>query len=143
MTSTMAIYRKEFTNPKPGYVKREATFLRKAARYGLSPKILKTDNETFIEMDNLREMSVGDMYGDDIKDIPPHILAGMFSLVWTLYHVCKIQYRDLWPRNFITKDDRVWIIDFGDATKTSDTLDEYVAEILKAGKITHWNQHFA
>ena len=138
----MAIYRKEFKNPKAGYVKREAGFLRKAARYGLSPKLLKTDNETFIEMDNLQEMSVGDMYGDEIEDIPPHILAGMFSLVWTLYHVCKIQYLDLWPRNFITKDDRVWIIDFGDALKASDEPDEYVMEILKAGKITHWNSAF-
>lgn len=139
MTSTMAIYRKEFKNAKSGYVKNEATLLRKAARFGLSPKFLKTDNKTFIEMDDLKEMTVEDLYGEDI---PPHILAGMFSLVWTLYHVCKIQYIDLWPRNFIERDGRVWVIDFGDAKKANDIPDEYLMEILKAGKITHWNPHF-
>ena len=138
----MAIYRKNFKDAKPGYVRREAAFLRKAARFGLSPKLLKTDNETFIEMDDLREMTVEDMFGESIEDIPPHILAGMFSLVWTLYHVCKIQYCDIWPRNFIAKGDKVWIIDFGDARKASDKQDEYLIEILKSGKITHWNPAF-
>jgi tRNA A-37 threonylcarbamoyl transferase component Bud32 len=138
----MAIYRKNYKDPKPGYVKREAGFLRKASRYGLSPKLLSTDNKTFIEMDDLKEMTVEDMYGSEIEDIPPHILAGMFSLVWTLYHVCKIQYRDLWPRNFIAKGDRIWIIDFGDATKASGRSDEYLMETLKNGKITHWNPAF-
>jgi len=138
----MAIYRKNYKDPNPGYVKREAGFLRKASRYGLSPKLLNTDNKTFIEMDDLKEMTVEDMYGGEIEDIPPHILAGMFSLVWTLYHVCKIQYRDLWPRNFIAKGDRIWIIDFGDAIKASDPIDDYLMETLKTGKITHWNPGF-
>ena len=139
----MPVYRKEFTNHKTAYVKNEVRLQKIAARLNLAPKILKTDNKTFIEMELLEEMSVGDMYGNDISEIPARILGGMFSLVWMLYHVCGIEYLDLWPRNFIEVGGRVWILDFGDARKKSKKQDEYLESVFKKGRITKWNPEFA
>jgi hypothetical protein len=93
-------------------------------------------------MEDLDELNVGDMWGENIEGIPANILAGMFSIIWTLYYVHNIEYRDVWPRNFVEKDGRVWIIDFGDAREKSDEIDDYLGEILASGKITHWNEEF-
>ena len=138
----MKIYHKAFHKGKSEYIRHEASLLKIASDHVLSPKFIKTDNETYIDMEDLDEMSVGDMYTNDINEIPPHILAGIFALIWTLYHVHGIEYLDVWPRNFIEKDGRVWIIDFGDARKKGGEIDDYLGEILAAGKITHWNPEF-
>ena len=141
------VYRKEF--PKgtpPNYVKREAALQKVAAKYGLSPKVIATDNKTFIEMEYVDEMTVDDEHGQNIDDIPPNILSAMWASLYMLYHVCGIEYLDVWPRNFIQKGGRVWIIDFGDAReltyKKNEEEDEYLAKILEAGTITHWNPEF-
>ena len=139
----MPVYRKELTNHKAVYVKNEVRLQKIAARLNLAPKILKTDNKTFIEMVQLEEMNVGDMYGNDIDEIPARVLGGIFSLVWTLYHVCGIEYLDLWPRNFIEVGERVWVIDFGDARMKKDKKDNYLESVFKKGRITKWNPEFA
>ena len=141
------VYRKTFPRATPASaVKREAALQKVAAKYRLSPKVLDTDGKTYIDMEDLDEMSIGDVYGDDIDEIPPKILSGMWSALYTLYHVCGIEYVDVWPRNFIEKGGRVWIIDFGDAReltyKDNEEHNEYLQEILEAGTITHWNQDF-
>ena len=139
----MSVYRKEFTTEKPAYIKNEVRLQKIASRYGLAPKVLKTDNKTFIEMVRLEEMNVGDMYGNDIDEIPPRVVGGMFSLVWILYHICGIEYLDLWPRNFVEVDGRVWVIDFGDARMKKDKKDDYLESVFKKGRITKWNPEFA
>jgi tRNA A-37 threonylcarbamoyl transferase component Bud32 len=67
----------------------------------------------------------------------------MFGLVWILYHICGIEYLDLWPRNFVEVDGRVWVIDFGDARMTKDKKDDYLESVFKKGRITKWNPEFA
>jgi tRNA A-37 threonylcarbamoyl transferase component Bud32 len=141
------VYRKTFPpGTSPEYVKREAALQKVAAKYKLSPKVLGTDGKTYIDMEHLDEMTVDDMYGQVIDDIPPHIISAMWSTLYTLYHICGIEYLDVWPRNFIEKGGRVWIIDFGDAReityKKNEEFDEYLEGILEAGTITHWNQDF-
>jgi tRNA A-37 threonylcarbamoyl transferase component Bud32 len=135
-------YIKRFKVKNYAAVRREAELLNIAASHGLAPEVYDTDYKTYIEMEDLEEMNVSDLYGDDIKNIPANILSGMFSIVWFLYHVAGIEYRDLWPRNFIAIGDRVFIVDFGDARKKSKKCDNYLNSILKAGKITHWNPNF-
>lgn len=140
-------FKKTFTNVPESYVRNEVMLQALAADIGLAPKIKKTDYKTFIEMDDLKEMSVSDMYGDDIEDIPPKILNAMWAILYSLYHLCDIEYIDVWPRNFIERNGRVWIIDFGDAREILHDdedyePDEYLAGILEAGKITHWNPEF-
>lgn len=140
-------FKKTFKNVPESYVRNEVILQGIAARHGLAPNIKKTDYKTFIEMENLNEMSVGDMYGDEIENIPPNVLSDMWKILHTLYHKCDIEYVDVWPRNFIEKDGRVWIIDFGDAREICHDdeqyeHDEYLDEILRAGRITHWNPDF-
>ena len=140
-------FKKTFANLPEEYVRNEVVLQQVSAAAGFSPRILKTDYKTFIEMEDLKEMSVEDMYGSNIKDIPPTILKSMWSILNTLYHKHDIEYIDVWPRNFIEKNGRVWIIDFGDAREVDYEdpdyePDEYLHEILAAGKITHWNPEF-
>lgn len=140
-------FKKVFTGVPESYVRNEVMLQRISAEFGLSPDVKKTDYKTFIEMQDLKEMSVEDMYGSDINNIPPKILSAMWSILYTLYHNCDIEYIDVWPRNFIEKNGRVWIIDFGDAREICHDdedyePDEYLAGILEAGKITHWNPEF-
>jgi tRNA A-37 threonylcarbamoyl transferase component Bud32 len=135
-------FTKQFNTKNYAAVRREAEFLNLAASHGVAPEVYDTDYKTYIEMEDLKQMNIGDMYGEEIKNIPKHILAGMFSIVWFLYHVCKIEYRDLWPRNFIAIGTKVYIVDFGDAKARTNKCDKYLAKILIAGRITHWNPEF-
>lgn len=143
---TMAIHRKTFpkgTDPK--YIQNEVELQKEAARWGLSPKVLKTDNKTFIEMEDLECMNIGDTYGENLEDIPQNIRSQMWSILWYMHTVLGIDYVDVWPRNFIEVENRVWIIDFGDATWHDYDEDEpnwYLEEILDAGYITQWNPDF-
>jgi tRNA A-37 threonylcarbamoyl transferase component Bud32 len=142
-------YRKTFPSGTPeSYVRNEVHLQTVASQIGLAPAIKKTDYKTFVEMEDLKEMSVEDMYGSDINQIPPKILSAMWAILYTLYHTFDIEYIDVWPRNFIEKNGRVWIIDFGDAREICHEdedyePDEYLQEILEAGRITHWNPEFA
>jgi len=141
------IYHKTFPSGTPAKaVKREVELQKVAAKYGLSPKVIATDNKTYIDMEYIGDMTVDDEYGQNIDDIPPKILSGMWSCLYILYHICGIEYLDVWPRNFIEKGGRVWIIDFGDAReltyKKNEVEDEYLAEILEEGTITYWNPDF-
>ena len=135
-------YIKRFKTKNYAAVRREAQLLNVAASYGLAPEVYDTDYKTYIEMEDLAEMSVGDMYGNEIADIPEHILAGMFSILWFLFHVCDVEYIDVWPRNFIAVRDRVYIVDFGHAIKRTKRCNHYIRRILDAGRITHWNPEF-
>ena len=135
----MSTYIKRFTNVRPKDVKREAELLNIAASYGLAPDVIDTDYKTYIEMNDLSAMNVADMWGDEI---PEEILGGMFSIIWILYHVCNIEYRDIWPRNFIVVDKRVYIVDFGHARRKQRKCDKYLLKILNAGTLTHWNPEF-
>lgn len=135
-------FTKQFNTKNYAAVRREAEFLNLAASHGLAPEVYDTDYKTYIEMEDMETMNISDMYGDEIKNIPKHILSGMFSIVWFLYNVCNIEYRDLWPRNFIAIGDRVYIVDFGDARLKGKKCDKYLAKILKSGRITHWNPEF-
>ena len=139
--STMS-YIKRFKTKNYASVRREAQFLNIAASHGLAPEVYDTDYKTYIEMEDLEDMNIGDLYGNEIENIPPNIIAGMYSIVWFLYYVCDIEYLDLWPRNFVERGDRVFILDFGDAKNKQKRCDKYLAKILKSGTITHWNPEF-
>jgi len=135
-------YVKRFKTINYASVRREAQLLNTAASYGIAPEVYDTDHKTYIEMEDLYEMNVGDKYGNDISGIPKHVLAGMFSILWFLYHVCDIEYIDVWPRNFIEVKKRVYIVDFGHATKKTGRCNPYLKRILDSGRITHWNPDF-
>jgi len=99
---------------KPGTAEREAYFQHIASLYEFAPKIYET-TEDEIHMEHLEEMCLADMYGDDPKDIPTHIWDSIRHILNTLYYEEHIQYIDITPYNFIEKENKVYIIDFGHA----------------------------
>lgn len=142
----MAVYRKTFAKgTDPDYIINEVELQREVSNYGLTPRVIDTDNKTFIDMEDLECMNVGDTYGEDIESIPPRVLSQMWSIIWYLHRVLGIDYIDVWPRNFIEADNgRVWIIDFGDASWHDEEKEPnwYLEEIMSEGRITAWNCDF-
>lgn len=125
-------------------VDNEVSLQKIASNAGLAPKIVDTDWETYICMDNLNSMSVADMYGDKINKIPKHIMSQIWAIVWTLYWTCGIEYHDVTGYNFIEKDGRVWVIDFGHATYRKKKMKSpYLKDLFNKGCINKWNPEFA
>jgi len=141
----MKIFRKSFpvgTNIRD--VQREVELQHIAAELGFSPKIISTDNETYIEMEHLEEMCVADKYGEAIDSIPSFILEDIYKIVSDLYYVYNIEYIDVTPYNFVEVEGRVWIIDFGHAMKrqAGRKTNWYLRDIFDEGKISYWNSDF-
>ena len=132
---------KKFTNVEPAEVKREAKLQKRAANIGLSPVVHRVTRNT-ITMENLQEMCIADKYGEQIRMIPKWIRDEIVEILWTLYADYGIQYIDVTPYNFIEKDGRVWIIDFGHAKENVELLDPYLCRIFDTWKLTRWNPRF-
>lgn len=136
-------YTKHFTGVPAEEVLREVTLQRIASEYGLCPCILDTDNETFITMEDLGTMNIADMYGESIENMPDTIKRDIWNILWILYSCCDIEYRDVTPYNFVEKDGRVWILDFGHARKINGTdIDSWLLSVL-SDELSEWNPEFA
>lgn len=123
-------------------IKQEVEFQKRAAALGLSPEIIGTDNETYIEMMNINRMCIADWYGETIENIPERVINKIYNIIVRLYLECDIAYLDVTPYNFIEETNgRVWIIDFGDARKVPEK-DDWLQETFKQGRITRWNPEF-
>lgn len=120
----------------------EITLQKIASKHNLSPKIVDTDWETYIGMEDLEEMNIGDMYGEDIHKIPKHIMSQIWSILWSLYWTCDIEYIDVTPYNFIESKGRVWVVDFGHARHRRKHIDKYLKSVFAKGKISKWNPDF-
>jgi tRNA A-37 threonylcarbamoyl transferase component Bud32 len=141
----MKIFRKTFpVGTAPSDIQREVELQKAAAQVGFSPKVFSTDYETFIEMEDLEEMCVADKYGEDIDGIPSFILEDIYKILSDLYYIYNIHYIDVTPYNFIERDGRTWIIDFGHATRCrpGQNTNWYLIESLDQGKISYWNPDF-
>ncbi len=135
----MAIFRKTFTDPTK--LRNELKLHKKSARFGFSPKVLGTDTLTFIEYDDIQEMNVDDMFGEEI---PLNVMNAIWGALHILYYICKIEYHDVWPRNFIWKDGRIWVVDFEDAhIVNNNSPSQYTKQIFEIGRIDNWNPEFA
>ena len=119
-------YTKHFSDTSQCRIRLETDLQRKGAEYGLSPEIIETDSHTFIKMEDVGEMCIADKYGENIDDIPDHIRRDIWNILWILYSCCNIEYVDVTPYNFIEKDGRVWVIDYGHA------------KYIKRGKVDTW-----
>jgi RIO-like serine/threonine protein kinase len=138
-------YTKHFIHTSEEDVIRECLLQRVGAEYGLSPSILETDGKTFITMEDLNALNIGDIYGDSIEDIPDTVKRDIWNIVWILYSCCGIEYIDVTPYNFIEKEGRIWVIDYGHAKKTrSGHMDEWLHSVLDNPicTISEWNPHF-
>lgn len=136
------IFYKDVSDLDPDDVDREICLQKIASKHGLSPRIIETDWETYIGMEDLEEMCIADTYGEDINKIPKHIMSQIWAILWTLYWTCDIEYLDVTPYNFIESKGRVWVIDFGHAHYRRKKTDSYLKNVLNKGKISKWNPAF-
>jgi len=105
-------------NTKKKDAKLEIELQNIAASYEFTPKIYNTKFEKqkcTIEMENLQEMCLADKYGEKAKDIPEYFWDQIRNIIEILYTECNIEYIDITPYNFIEKDRKIYIIDFGHA----------------------------
>lgn len=139
-------YTKRFAGAAREKVTNEVELQREGAEYGVSPCILDTDNETFISMEDLNEMNIADLYGADIEKIPNHIKKEIWNILWILFSCADIEYIDVTPYNFIEKDNRLWVVDYGHAKKTvRGKVNPWLLEVLSDPDMTisKWNPDFA
>ena len=107
------------------------------------PKILHYDPETrCMAMTKINGMSISDMYGEDIENVPNKIYNKVLDImrILILFNVC---YPDFTGYNFIIekKTNKIWIIDFEHAYCETEISNEFVLSLLD-GKKT-WNSEFA
>jgi tRNA A-37 threonylcarbamoyl transferase component Bud32 len=105
-------------------IEREIEIQEIASKYGFAPKITSSkityDKKTdkfmgIIIMENLNEMCIADKYGEDPSKIPTIIWDQIRVIIKILYYDEAIEYIDITGYNFIEKNGKVYIIDFGDA----------------------------
>jgi len=91
-------------------------------QHGFAPQIrtVQTNqDEVFLVMDNLgTENTLYNIYGDQPEALPKHVWCEIRRIVTTLLEVEGIEYIDVTSYNFLEKDDKIWIIDFGHARYT-------------------------
>ena len=93
-------------------------------------------------MEDVEELCLADTYGEDPEDTPEHVWDSIRAMLTILYEEEGIEYVDITPYNFIEKNGRVYVIDFGDA-KYVDKIEEtnwFLSEFLD-GK-NSWNPDY-
>ena len=127
-------------------IENEIELQKISAKYGFSPKIIDyifNDTECIIKMENLNEMCLADKYGDLPEHITKDIWRQIHDIVEYLYEQEGIEYIDITPYNFIEKDGKVYIIDFGHARYTNDNIkiNWFLQEFIN-DRIREWNPDF-
>ena len=133
-------------------IDREIEIQKIASNYGFAPKIIdykltynKEDKKYVgnITMEHLNEMCIADKYSDDPAKIPKVIWDQIRAILKILYHEEGIEYIDITPYNFIEKDEKVYIIDFGHASyyKSKEMMNWFVKQFLEDGT-NEWNPDF-
>lgn len=120
-----------------------------SSSYGFTPKILSThcdDKYYYIEMENLNSMCIADKYGEEPYDIPKELWKQIKNIIQILYEKEGIEYIDITPYNFIEKNNKVYLIDFGHAYLTDKTLNEpknwFLKDFLSNKKLMEFNPDF-
>jgi tRNA A-37 threonylcarbamoyl transferase component Bud32 len=121
----------------------EITLQTIAASYGFSPNIISTgifNGKCYITMEHIDELCLADKYGEDPRDIPSWIWVEIRYMIKTLLDKECIEYRDITGYNFIEKDGKVWMIDFGHARHKGNKLDWFVKEFIDGEN--SWNPDY-
>ena len=136
----MKIFYKDVSNSNEHDIRREVELQERAFKIGVSPKILDTDYKTYIRMEHIDEMCIADIYGEDFNTMPKDIIDEIYNILMRLYLECDIEYIDVTPYNFIKKEEKLWIIDFGDAKLVETNW--FMKELIINKKLVGWNLDF-
>ena len=99
-------------------IEREIKLQKISSSYGFTPKIISTwinDGVYYIEMEKIDTMCLADKYGETSDDIPKKYWYQIKSIINLLFYREGIEYIDITPYNFIEKNDKIYLIDFGHA----------------------------
>ena len=144
----MSIYTKIITYTEKcgkGKICLEVEIQRCAHKYGFTPEIYDVDfadEECVISMEDLEEQCLADKYGDLPEHIPAKYWDEIRTILAILFEREGIEYNDITPYNFIEKNDKIYIIDFGDAyyTHKSKKVNWFLKEVLDGHN--GWNPDF-
>ena len=87
-------------------------------KYSFCPKIISCiyyDNYIEVTMEKINGLTLFEKYSDQAIDIPEIIWTQIRNIVSKLFYEDGIEYIDISPYNFIIKEEKVYIIDFGHA----------------------------
>jgi len=144
----MSIYTKRipYTEKKgKGHICLEVEIQRWVHKYGFTPEIYDVDfadDECIISMEDLEASCLADKYGDLPENIPIKYWEQIRTILAILFEREGIEYIDITPYNFIEKNDKIYIIDFGDAyyTHKSKEVNWFLKEVLDGHN--GWNPDF-
>jgi tRNA A-37 threonylcarbamoyl transferase component Bud32 len=125
----------------PSTIENEVELQKVAIMYGYSPQIIAvTDDEIFME--DLEAPCLADIYGDEAAAIPEWIWDSIRTMLHSLYTYEGIEYTDITGYNFIEKDEKIYLIDFGHARyKSRDKpMNWFLREFLDGENA--WNPDF-
>ena len=124
----------------PSKIDLEAELQDVAWKCGFAPEIFKLTDDT-IYMEKIDGHTLADVYGEDPNNVPPRIWRKIRDMVTHLWEEEGIEYVDITPYNFIETDNRIYMIDFGDA-KYSDTepMNWFLKEFIEGEN--SWNPDF-
>lgn len=125
----------------PSMIQNEVELQKVAIMYGYSPQIISvTDDEIYME--DLEAPCLADVYGDEPEAIPEWIWDSIRSMLHSLYTYEGIEYTDITGYNFIEKDEKIYLIDFGHARyKSRDRpMNWFLKEFLDGENA--WNPDF-
>jgi tRNA A-37 threonylcarbamoyl transferase component Bud32 len=110
---------------------------------GYVPKVHSYNaNEGVLVMDKIDEMSVSDMYGENMAQVPKEVVDQIRSIIERLYNN-YIEYPDITGYNFIEKDGKIYIIDMEHSRYNNDitSYDPYILKFIR-GDVSEWNERF-
>lgn len=109
-----------------------------ASSHGFTPKVLSQNGLEF-EMEKIDAPCLADIYGEEVENLPNWIWEEIVRILTVLYRCEGIEYVDITPYNFIEKNGKVWIIDFGHAYFTK-PQNSFLEDILDG--VRSWNPDF-
>lgn len=114
-----------------------------SSKYNFSPKIFlvtEYSDKLLITMENLGNNSLYEKYGDDPDNIPAWIWDSIRFMLRVLHTEEGIEYIDITPYNFIEKNNKIYVIDFGHAKYYDGTTNWFLDDFLKGHN--GWNPDF-
>jgi len=147
----MTEYNKTIIAKTARKIEREIEMQKISANYGFTPNIISYQIEYCntkkayigkIKMEHLNAPCLADIYSDDPSKIPKLHWNKIRYIIHTLYENEGIEYIDITGYNFIEKDNKIYIIDFGDAqyTKKSEKINWFLEDFLNG--YNGWNPDF-
>jgi len=135
----------KYADRSQGKISLEVELQIVAYKYKFTPKIYDVSyqkDEAVISMENLNEMCIADKYGEDPKNIPKEYWNQIRKILETLLYEEGIEYIDITPYNFIEKENKIYIIDFGDAYYTTKRkgINWFLQDVLDGHE--GWNPDF-